>query len=346
MSKLSTFVRVVSRVSGSWGGLVLLLAARTTFAQTNADCTITFHFTLVNQSSPASGGLNNLNTGCITWNMVVNSTGFTAYTLALQSAPNTILAGTNTPGTWVTFLGGTVLSGANPVVGAGAGAAGNLVQFGYNPWIRVQVTSVTGSGTIDGTAYGYRNPNASSVPASSSGLSNVNVANWGGAITSLGQKIMASSVPVTIASDQSSIPVTPVANSPFNLAQVAGSSSLDPCFGTLKTPFSISQTANARVIVGVASKKTYICNFDVVGSDAENITVVEGTGATCGTNTIAMGGFAAATAANGWNFAANGGIAKGAGVGTIGNTTVVADDVCIFQSGAGRVAGGGTFVQQ
>jgi hypothetical protein len=37
--------------------------------------------------------------------------------------------------------------------------------------------------------------------------SNVNVAKWGGTSTSLGQKVMASSVPVAISSDQSGIPV-------------------------------------------------------------------------------------------------------------------------------------------
>jgi hypothetical protein len=37
---------------------------------------------------------------------------------------------------------------------------------------------------------------------------NENVAQWGGVATSLGQKVMASSVPVVIASDQSAIPVT------------------------------------------------------------------------------------------------------------------------------------------
>lgn len=37
---------------------------------------------------------------------------------------------------------------------------------------------------------------------------NQNIAQWGGTVTSLGQKTMASSVPVVIASDQSAIPVT------------------------------------------------------------------------------------------------------------------------------------------
>lgn len=48
------------------------------------------------------------------------------------------------------------------------------------------------------------------VPASGSTViaSNVNVEEWGGTITTLGQKTMAASVPVTFASDQSAIPTT------------------------------------------------------------------------------------------------------------------------------------------
>lgn len=37
---------------------------------------------------------------------------------------------------------------------------------------------------------------------------NVNVSAWGGVATSLGQKVMASSVPVVIASDQSAVPIS------------------------------------------------------------------------------------------------------------------------------------------
>lgn len=40
------------------------------------------------------------------------------------------------------------------------------------------------------------------------GGENVNVASWGGVATSLGQKAMAASVPVVIASDQSAVPIS------------------------------------------------------------------------------------------------------------------------------------------
>lgn len=138
----------------------------------------------------------------------------------------------------------------------------------------------------------------------------------------------------------------PVSNAGTFAAQVTSILAADPCLGTAKVFFSISQTANARIITGTSAKKIYLCSFDVVGADAENISVVEGTGSTCATSTIAVPGFPAATAANGWNFAANGGISKGAGIGSIAGTSVNADDVCVFQSGSGRVSGGGSYVVQ
>lgn len=134
-------------------------------------------------------------------------------------------------------------------------------------------------------------------------------------------------------------------NQSVNVAQVGGAAP-DPCFGLLRTPFSISQTGNAQIITGVSAKKIYICSIWFVAPDAESITVVEGTGSICATSTIAVPGFPAATAANGAAFAANGGISANGGSGQMGSTSVNADNVCLFQSGSGRVAGGGTFVPQ
>ena len=135
------------------------------------------------------------------------------------------------------------------------------------------------------------------------------------------------------------------ANQSINVAQVGGAAP-DPCFGLARTFFSISQTTNTQIITGTSAKKIYFCSFNVVGADAENISVVEGTGSVCGTATIAVPGFPAATAAAGWNFAANGGLAANGGGGSMAGASVNADNVCLFQSGSGRVAGGGSYVVQ
>jgi hypothetical protein len=80
--------------------------------------------------------------------------------------------------------------------------------------------------------------------------------------------------------------------------------------------------------------------YDNVGNPDAIIapaTLVSGTGTNCGTSTGAlMGG---TTAATGWNFAANGGIAFGNGRGALAQTDTNADNVCLLQSGSGQLSG-------
>ena len=143
----------------------LILMAAPAMAQTTSnvipqpDCIVFFHFTAANQYAPTSpnNGLDNRTQGCTAWSLAVGSSGFTGFTVALQSAPNAA----GSPGTYVTYLNQNVSAGANPVVGVAAGAAGYAWLSGYNPWVRVQATSVTGSGVIDGALFGWRNPSAS-----------------------------------------------------------------------------------------------------------------------------------------------------------------------------------------
>lgn len=111
-----------------------------------------------------------------------------------------------------------------------------------------------------------------------------------------------------------------------------------------RTPFQINLTTNGRIIAGTSAKKTILCSFNLVTATAQNIALVEGTGSTCGTNTLGMAG--GNTAATGWNFSANGGIAIGGGIGTVFASTVNANDVCILTSSTGQISGGGVYVQQ
>lgn len=129
----------------------------------------------------------------------------------------------------------------------------------------------------------------------------------------------------------------------INTAHAASDVQNDPCVSDLKTSVPISQTSNTKLITATTGKKVWICSFMVVGSDAENISVVQGTGSTCGTSTAALIG--AATAAAGPNLAANGGFAIGTGRASIA-ISAAAKDICLFQSGGGRVAGVMTYVAQ
>jgi len=119
---------------------------------------------------------------------------------------------------------------------------------------------------------------------------------------------------------------------------------IDPCKAQAKSYASISQTANAQLVAGTASKKIYVCSIHVVAAAATNVAVVEGTGSVCGTGTAGVSGFGGSTAATGWNFAANGGIALGNGDSSLGAEATSGDSLCIFNSGSGQVSGGISYV--
>jgi len=121
---------------------------------------------------------------------------------------------------------------------------------------------------------------------------------------------------------------------------------VDPCKAHAKSYASISQTANTQLVAGTASKKIYICSIHVLAAAATNVAVAEGTGTVCGTGSTGVSGFGGATAATGWNFAANGGIALGNGDSSLGAEGTSGDNLCIFNSGSGQVSGGISYVVQ
>lgn len=134
-------------------------------------------------------------------------------------------------------------------------------------------------------------------------------------------------------------------NEPFNQAQRGGTALIaGRCEREEPIYLSISQTANTQLITGTASERIFICSFHVVTATAQNIALVDGTGSVCATGPVGVEGFGGATAATGWNFAANGGISLPATTQSYGRTGTNADNICLFQSGAGQVSGGLTYV--
>lgn len=118
---------------------------------------------------------------------------------------------------------------------------------------------------------------------------------------------------------------------------------VDGCQSAAKVNVPISQTTNTKLISAATGKKNYICSIAVVGADAENISVVEGTGSTCGSSTAAVVG--STTASAGMNFQAGAGFVAGTGGNAVIVGTGAALDLCLFQSGSGRVSGFLTYVQ-
>jgi hypothetical protein len=289
-------------------GLLLYALTRVLCAQsTQPDCIIFFHFSAAGQTSPTSpnAGLDNRTNGCTTWNVSYARSGFTATNVALESAPNS----SGSPGTWVTYAGATVINGTNPLTDAAEAFAWVV---GYNPWVRVtlRVSGTSGSGTVDGAAYGWRIPSAG---AGSTATANVNIAQYGGVATSLGQKVSASSIPVVLASDQTGVG--------FNLAQInahtvveggingslaIGGTAADGASATAKpvemggvdaagvlrkiqadsagvttqyvgcnltAEVALSSTTYTEIVAGVASKVINVCKVLVTSSSGGNPTV-------------------------------------------------------------------------
>lgn len=99
----------------------------------------------------------------------------------------------------------------------------------------------------------------------------------------------------------------------------------------------VSASANTRIVLaGNANMFVYICSYNLNASAALTFSIVEGTGATCGTGTAAMVG--GTTAAAGPSLGIAGTVNFGGGNGAVTKTVVAGDSVCIFPS-AGTLAG-------
>ena len=178
--------------------------------------------------------------------------------------------------------------------------------------------------------------------------------------TPLGQAVMANSSPVVIATNQSTLSanIAQVNSATLNLTQTTMANSLpvaiasnqsvgDPCMFQTKSSTPIAAGANGvtQILVpGVASKRIYGCSFVAVGGSAMSFSLIEGTGATCGTSTLAVLG--GTTALSGLTISANGGITIGAGTGTIAQTATNANNLCLTSSITPVFAGNFLYVQQ
>jgi hypothetical protein len=102
-------------------------------------------------------------------------------------------------------------------------------------------------------------------------------------------------------------------------------------------------SANLQLVPGVSAKKVYVCSINIVANAANNVALIEGTGTACATGPTGVAG--GATAATGWNFAANGGLTLGNGQGVVFKTATAADELCLAFSAASQVSGSISYAQ-
>lgn len=71
---------------------------------------------------------------------------------------------------------------------------------------------------------------------------------------------------------------------------------------------NVSTATTTLLVTGVSGRHVRISSLSLITAAANNVALISGTGATCGTGTTGMNG--GTTAASGWNFAANGALPK------------------------------------
>ena len=265
--------------------LFLLLLPLAAFAQNTKivpACAIPFSFTTTgtttNLTCGAPNGKQNGN-GVSFWILDYYSTGFSGLSLVVQSAPDNAGA----PGSWGTF-GGTVLTssqlpgstGINPNTATTSAFTGFA---GYFPWMRVELASITGTGRVSGTLYGYYESPFAGAGGGGSGCT--------------------SPCPVEGTAASGSAPVGPP-------VLVGGSDGTDvrtlktDSSGQLKVVSSSTATSNTTVAVTssgltqilAASGSTVITVYHIsVGfASGVNFQLESGTGSNCGTSTAAVTG--------------------------------------------------------
>jgi hypothetical protein len=129
--------------------LLFILAALPLAAQQpiNPDCSIQ-----IPNATATGAGINFDNRGfnCVDWTVTIQFRGFSGASVELDSAPDN----NGAPGAFAPF-GGTIISGANPTTVFVQNAA-TATMTNFFPWLRLNVTSLTGSGSISVIAAGFR----------------------------------------------------------------------------------------------------------------------------------------------------------------------------------------------
>lgn len=116
---------------------------------------------------------------------------------------------------------------------------------------------------------------------------------------------------------------------------------IDPCSGVAKThiPINISTATTTEITSALAGASTnyYICSINLVTAGANNVALVDDDTDNCASVTSGLAG--GTTAASGWNFAANGGLAYGNGNSTVFKTNGANRVVCLVTSAAVQLSG-------
>jgi hypothetical protein len=185
------------------------------------------------------------------------------------------------------------------------------------------------------------------LPAGDQNIGNVDIVT----MPNEGQQTAANSISVTPDTDNDSVSATGAAP-PGEATYLGGVGSgatggfvlpITVCTETFNV--NISTAVTTLAITGVSGRHWRICAMSLVTSAAQGVAFITGTGATCGTSTAGVAG--GTTAATGWQFAANGGLTQGSGLGEIMSSQVsggaTGDSLCIVSGATTQLSGNISF---
>lgn len=324
------------------------------------ECTIPFTFTAAG-SQPATATANsvgdNRSIGCNNWTLDYQSTGFSALTLTFQSATGAVTAGAF--GTY----SGTVSSGINPNTST-TGAQSTFT--GYVGWFRVTLGGLTGSGTVRGILYGYRTGSTNggggggasgcagtvATPCVVDGPDAVAAASTkppvqiAGNDGSLVRAIKTDTAGQGIPSNASNALADGVSNTelvktgagaailydlPF--PYIFNGTTWDKQFDcTSRSAFNVAAGTDVVMATGVSAQTIKVCHVSFSGDTTATMTIQQGTGVTCGSNTAALTGGYVNVLGFAFDFTPLAAL----------RTTVAARDVCLHLSAA--ATGGGVII--
>ena len=239
-------------------------------------------------------GYANKNNGCVAWTLTYFASGVSALSFRFDSAADNA----GVAGTWGAFTG-TIVSGVNPNTST---TNAFTTWTGYNPWVSTDLTSVTGTGTIQVYAYGCRSLTCAVLISSSSGVgTNINLVDIAGSPVVSGGPAGTLGVggPVAAGSTSTQNPVVsggvdgsgsvrvPLVDSQGNQYSFLGCNSL--------ADVALSGTSYTEIVAGTASQVIRVCKIFVTSSSGGNpnvntITVASATVTTCASPTELLNG--------------------------------------------------------
>lgn len=283
---------------------------------------------------PSTTGYDNRQTGCTNWGLYYSSSGYSAISIQLESAPVLSNVAPGTPGSYVVFAG-TTLTGANPMTATTFGLA---TFYGYYPWIRVNASTLTGSGVVTGVLIGSLpisvtggGPSSGTCPdpcpvigaealAATPTKPPVYIGGWD-AFNDILTRLASDSNGNLIASQliqggtgssdiSDSTQFATGSNGPSSIkyVQQVFPYSFDGTvwkanFGcTLSAPISTSSSGNTQLVALLASAEIRICNINWASATPISVSLVYGHGSACATGEIALTGVYANTANVDFNF--------------------------------------------